>query len=304
MVHNTLEPADRASRRGARSGAVRRAAGRGWRTATTTLAACARHRVTGLAGEAAFFAVLSAPPLLLGLVGTLGYLVPVIGAGTVASVQAAILRSASFVLAPQAVDGIVGPTLHEVLATGQAGVLSIGFVLAVWSGSSALNVYIDTITLVHGLNGRRGVVRQRLLSVALYLAGLLVGVVLLPLLVTGPQVITDLFPPAGTAIRALYWPTVVLLSALALTSLYQVSVPEPSRWRQHLPGALLAVVLWLAGSAALRGYLGLTIERSPIYGSLSAPIAVLLWLYVTALAVLLGATLNAQLARDRARAVE
>ncbi|WP_249123996.1 YihY/virulence factor BrkB family protein [Saccharopolyspora erythraea] len=257
----------------------------------------ARHRITGLAGEAAFFAVLSLPPLLLGLVGTIGYLGDVIGRDTVASVHGAILVASAAVLSPQGVAEIVEPTLDQVLTTGQAGISVVGFAVAVWSGSRALGVYIDTISVLYGLSGYRGLVRQRLMSVLLYTVGLLVGIALLPLMVVGPNVLMHLLPGMDALVHGLYWPAVLVLSAAFLSTLYYMSVPVHTPWRENLPGAAAALLVWIAGSAVLRAYLAVTIQSSPFYGALSAPIAVLLWLYVTALAILIGAAINAELDR-------
>lgn len=273
-----------------------RLATRGAATLTrNTVDSCTRHRVLGLAGEAAFFTLTSLPPLLLGLVGTLGYLARVIGADTVAAARSTLVTVAGTVLSPQAIERIVQPTLTEVVSTGRAGLISIGFLLALWTGSAAINVYIDTISVVYGLSGQRGVVAQRLLSLALYAIGLVSGIVLLPLLAVGPGWIAQLLPAAGAVIHLLYWPVIVVASIASLTTLYALSLPLRTPWREHLPGAVLALLVWLLGSFLLRLYLDISIERSPVYGTLAAPIGILFWLYVTAFAVLLGATVNAEL---------
>ena len=256
-----------------------------------------RHRVTGLAGEAAFFTVLSLPPLLLGLVGAVGFAGEVIGRDAVDKLHQAILVASSAVLSQQSVVEVVQPTVEDVLTTGQAGVSIAGFAVAAWSGSRALGVYIDTITVLYGLSGYRGVVRQRLLSILLYAVGMLLGIALLPLMVVGPNVLGHLLPNLGGLAHWVYWLVVLVLSTAFLNTLYYLSVPVRTPWRENIPGAAVALVLWIAGSVALRAYLDLTIQNSPFYGSLAAPIAVLLWLYVTALAVLLGATVNAELDR-------
>ncbi|MEU6129767.1 YihY/virulence factor BrkB family protein [Saccharopolyspora sp. NPDC047091] len=266
-----------------------------WRLTKKTIGASARHRLTGLAGEAAFFTLISMPPVLLGLVGTLGYLAGVLGVETITAVRDALVSGASTVLSQQAIDELLQPVLDEVLSSGRAGVISIGFVLALWSGSAALNVFIDTISVVYGLAGQRNVVRQRLMSVLLYTVALFGGIVLLPLLAVGPSVIADWFPQASVVVYALYWPVIVIGSIASLCTLYSLSLPLRAPWLEHLPGAALALLVWLGGSLALRIYLDVTIEHSPVYGALAAPMGVLLWLYVTAFAVLLGGTVNAEL---------
>lgn len=254
-----------------------------------------RHRITGLAGEAAFFTLTSLPPLLFGLVGTLGYLARVIGTDTVGAVRATLEQAAGAVLSPRGIDQVLRPILDEVLSTGRAGVISIGFMLALWSGSAALNVFVDAISVIYGLAEQRSLIRQRLLSLLLYTIGLLSGLVLLPLLAVGPGWITQLVPEASAVIHVAYWPGVGILSVASLTTLYTLAVPLRTPWREHLPGALVALVLWLLGSLLLRLYLSLVLEHSAIYGALAAPMGILLWLYVTAFAVLLGAAMNSEL---------
>ena len=75
------------------------------------------------------------------------------------------------------------------LRGGRFDVISVGFVLALWSGSRALNVFVDTITIMHGLGGHRGIVKTRALSFVLYMLAMVTGVITLPLVVAGPILI-------------------------------------------------------------------------------------------------------------------
>ena len=95
----------------------------------------------------------------------------------------------------------------------------------------------------------------------------------------------------------LYWPVVIVLSVAFLTTLYHVSVPVRSPWIEDVPGALVALAMWVFGSFLLRIYLTSTIEGATIYGSLAAAVAVLLWIGVSAFAVLVGAAVNAAIDR-------
>ncbi|MGI8576683.1 MAG: YihY/virulence factor BrkB family protein [Nocardioidaceae bacterium] len=262
-----------------------------WRLLASTVGACFRYRVTGLAAEAAFFAILSLPPLIFGLTGSISYLVTKIDPSQVASLKVQVIELSGRVLTTESVDSIVKPTLDLVLKGPRFDVLSVGFVLALWSGSRALNVFVDTITIMYGLGGRRGIIRTRMLSFTLYVIGLIVGVVVLPLVLAGPQIVNNLLTPKLDFLNALYWPTVVVLSVAFLTTLYHLSVPVRTSWRYDAPGAIFAFAMWVIGSDVLRAIL--QNARTSIYGPLAAPIAMLIWLYVTALAVLIGAALNA-----------
>jgi membrane protein len=264
-----------------------------WQLFTGTVGICFRYRVTGLAAEAAFFALVSLPPLALGVIGTLGLIANHLPPDTVQQAQQQIIDGASTVLNKATIDHTLRPMLDNVVHGSRIEVTVLGLIVMLWSGSRWLNVYVDTITIMYGLNGRRHFLKTRALSFALYLVMLVVAVLLLPLLVVGPDVLGRLFPGAAGVITVAYWPVVVAASISFLTSLYHVSVPIRTPWRRDLPGAAFALVIWVLGSVLLRVYLDTSVDSNSAYGSLAAPIAVLFWLYVTALAVLIGAGLNA-----------
>jgi membrane protein len=131
--------------------------------------------------------------------------------------------------------------------------------------------------------------------------------VVIPMLVAGPALVRQALPESAEAVQALYWPVVVSLSIVFLALLYHMSVPVRTAWWREVPGAVLALLIWIIGSAGLRLYLAGSLSGVSVYGSLAAAIAVLAWLYVAAVAVLIGAALNAEIGRrwpsgDTARA--
>ncbi|MQW77235.1 YihY/virulence factor BrkB family protein [Nocardioides sp. dk4132] len=265
-----------------------------WRLVVTTVGSCLRHRVTGLAAEGAFFAVLSVPPLIFALTGAIGYVTGRFSRAQVEDVQEAVIELSSRFLTERAVDEVITKTMDDVLEGGRFDVISLGFVLALWSGSRALNVFVDTITIMHGLGGSRGIVRTRALSFVLYVMALITGVIAVPLMVLGPALLRDWLPEGFDFVLGFYWPVVVLVCICFLATLYHVSVPVRTSWRFNLPGATFSLFAWVVGSYVLRWVLTATAADSrSIYGPLAAPIAVLLWLYVVAIAVLIGAAVNA-----------
>ncbi|MEU2259884.1 YhjD/YihY/BrkB family envelope integrity protein [Streptomyces sp. NPDC019645] len=268
-----------------------------WLLLKDTVNSCIEYRILGLAAEAAFFTLLSLPPLMLGLLGLLGYVDDWTSTTTVASIQENILRAAGTVLSDRGVNEIAKPLLEDVTRGGRPDVISLGFAIALWSGSRAVNVFIDTITVMYGLDGQRGIVATRLLAFLLYLIALLIGAVVLPLAVVGPDRVVEFVPFGADLVSVLYWPVVILLSVAFLTTLYHVSVPVRSPWVEDIPGALVALGMWFLGSFLLRIYLTSTVEGPTIYGSLAAPIAVLLWIGISAFAVLVGAAVNAAIDR-------
>ncbi|MER8039423.1 YihY/virulence factor BrkB family protein [Streptomyces hydrogenans] len=289
-----------------------------WLLLKDTVNSCIEYRILGLAAEAAFFTLLSLPPLLLGLIAVLGYADDWTNTDTVASIEENILRAAGTILSERGVGEIAQPILDDITRAKRPELISLGFAIALWSGSRAVNVFIDTITVMYGLDGQRGIVKTRLLALLLYIVALLIGAVVLPLAVVGPDRVVELVPWGTDVVAVLYWPAVILLSIAFLTTLYHVSVPVRSPWIEDIPGALVALAMWAFGSFLLRIYLTSQVEGPTIYGSLAAPIAILLWIGVSAFAVLVGAAVNAAIdrvwpsvataaareANERARAVQ
>lgn len=254
-------------------------------------------RVPGLAAEAAFFAVLSLPPLMLAVLGGIGY-----AAIEVDGVVEVIADLARQVLREQTVQQLVEPAVRTLLEDGQAEVLSIGVVIALWSGSRATSTYITAVTIAYDIDDPRPPWRRRLLAFGVTVAGAFLGVVLLPALVLGPELLEVVTPGVlhvlDPVVMALYWLAVGLAAAAMLAVFYHVAVPWHTPWRRDLPGALLAMGVWMTGSYGLRYYADLTIRgEGSVYTGIAAPLVVLLWLYVTAFAVLLGAELNAEIER-------
>ncbi|MFE9646138.1 YihY/virulence factor BrkB family protein [Streptomyces sp. NPDC006365] len=268
-----------------------------WLLVKDTVNSCIEYRILGLAAEAAFFTLLSVPPLLLSMLGLLGYVDSWTGADTIASVETNLLEASRTILTDKGVSEIAQPILHDVMKGGRPDVISLGFLFALWSGSRAVNVFIDTITVMYGLDGVRGIVKTRLMAFLLFLVALLIGSVALPLMVAGPDAVVNLVSWSTTVVQILYWPVVIILSIIFLTTLYHVSVPVRSPWIEDVPGALVALGMWVLGSFLLRIYLTNTVEGPTIYGSLAAPVAVLLWIGVSAFAVLVGAAVNAAIDR-------
>ncbi|MGV9555738.1 YihY/virulence factor BrkB family protein [Streptomyces sp. NPDC003401] len=268
-----------------------------WLLVKDTVDSCIEYRILGLAAEAAFFTLLSVPPLLLSLIGLLGYVDDWTGTDTISSLESNLLDASRTVLSEKGVAQIAQPILDDVMKGGRPDVISIGFLFALWSGSRAVNVFIDTITVMYGLDGVRGIVKTRLVAFLLFVAALLIGSIALPLMVAGPDAVVRIVPWSATVVQVLYWPVVIVLSIAFLTTLYHVSVPVRSPWIEDVPGALVALAMWVLGSFLLRIYLENTIEGATIYGSLAAAVAVLLWIGVSAFAVLVGAAMNAAIDR-------
>jgi membrane protein len=262
------------------------------------LAKAWRDRVLGLSAEAAFWQILSVPPLLIGLLGSLGYLTSVLGDQSIVQIEDRLLAASAEVVTTDVVDSLVAPTLSDILGAGRLELVSVGFLLSLWAGSSATATFMNTIVIAYDQRDLRGPVRTRLKALWLFVVGLVLAVLMLPLLVLGRGALVDLLPDTwrdvgATLINGLYWPAVLVGLLLALTSFYHVVLADRLPWPRHLPGATLAVGFFLVAAVLLRTYVTDILTVALPYGALAAPIAALLFCFAFGLAVLLGAELNA-----------
>lgn len=255
-------------------------------------------RLPGLAAEIAFWVLLSLPALLLTAVAATSL---VAGGSEDWETQLIdrIVEVSSVVLTTQAIEGTLRPVLDQLVTGTTVSVVSAGFLVTMWTASRAVKVVLVTIAITYGSDVPGGLA-QRVLGLVLTLFGLLIGLVLAPLLIAGPNFgerlgeLTDV-PLVADVWRLAYWPSALVVVTIVIASLYHLGAPWNTRWQRDVPGAVLATVGWLAGSAALRLYGAWTADTGSIYGPLAGPLVGLLWLWLSGFAVLMGAELNAQI---------
>ncbi|MCG7595701.1 YihY/virulence factor BrkB family protein [Mycobacterium sp. PSTR-4-N] len=267
-----------------------------WRTGR----AAVHDRLPGLAAEAALFTLISLPALLLAVIGSLGFVAAALGPQGTAELSELVLGIPESFLSDPTYAAYEN-AVQTVLAETRGGVVSLSLALSLWTGSRAVNRYLETITIVYGVEPRPGW-RRRLLALGLTIAALAGAVAVLPPMVIGPRLVRWLAPDAiaDTTLRALdlmFWPSVILVVLVGLATLYHIGVPWKTPWRRDLPGAVLAVALWVLASAGLRAYLTFSVADDAIFSQLAVPLAVVLWLWVTGIVILLGAEFNAEIER-------
>ncbi|MGA8986687.1 YihY/virulence factor BrkB family protein [Aeromicrobium sp.] len=258
-------------------------------------------RVPGLAAEIALFTMISLPALILMILGSLGFVADALGPSGAQELNRIVFELPRSLLAAQTYDSYER-LASAVLADGRADVISIGALLSLWTGSRATARVLETITIAYDIEHPRSGWRRRLLAVGLTAAGLLGAISILPLLVLGPRVVEWVAPNTFASatlnvLGALYWPALAALAIAGLATVYHVGVPWRTPWHRDVPGAVLAMILWLLAVVCLRAYLAVTLGEGAVFSQLGVPIAVVLWLYVSSIAVLLGAELNAEIER-------
>jgi membrane protein len=191
--------------------------------------------------------------------------------------------------------------------SGGLALLLVGLVLAVWTATGAMTGLMRGMNAVYDRKESRGFVKTREVSLVLLVCVVLAAGLVLTLLVLGP-VISD---AVGSAIGledafgwiwwTAQWPIlIVALLALFAAMFWFGPDVEHRRWRYITPGALVAVVLWLIASGGFAVYVALFGSYNKAWGSLAAVIILLTWLWISALAFLFGAEINAEVER-RAR---
>lgn len=260
-------------------------------------------RVPGLAAEIAFFLLLSLVPLSLTILGTIGLAADLLGADVTGDVVATLSDLAGNVFSKSTVDATIRPLLVQLIHEGRTGVVTVGFLLTFFSASRALRVVSTAITIAYDLQQTRTGWHQRVVGLGLTAGGIVLALGVVPLLVMGPgfgQVIADHLPVSAGLPQlwaTLYWPTAAVIATSIVTTLYHLVAPWWTPWRRDIPGAALAVLLFLLGTVGLRAYTATSFGEGSVYGQFVVPLAVLLWLWISAIALLVGAELNAEVER-------
>jgi membrane protein len=180
-------------------------------------------------------------------------------------------------------------------------VLSVSFLVTILSASRAFWVVVHAIAIAYDLEEAQPTWLSRLLGLAFTVAGLVVGLVLIPVVVAGPRLGEIIESRLGVQLllaqtwRLAYWPVSLVVVMLLLALLYHYATQWSTPFRRDLPGAALATVLALLASVGLRFYTSAAFGGEGVYAPLAAPLAILVFLWLQALALLLGAELNAEI---------
>lgn len=183
--------------------------------------------------------------------------------------------------------------------------LVIGVVVALWSASGGVGNLLNAIDAVRGdtAGPRRSGLARRGTALLVTLSAIAFALVAIGVMTVLPHLFgtLDLGSAGGMIVRLASWLVLLVMLAGGLSMLYRVG-PDPRlhTWFGISPGALAALAIWLVGSAVFSIYTENFGSYNETYGSLGAIVVVMLWLWITCLAVLLGAAVNADLARRRA----
>ena len=245
--------------------------------------------VTGNAAQVAFYFSFALFPLLLLLLAIFGLVLN----------NAEELRTELFAylqqVMPVSAFDLVRSTLTEVADNTSGGKLTIGILITLWSASTGIDNLRGALNEVYNLKETRSWWKTKLLAVLLTLGiGILVAITM-SFLFYGEQLIAYVLPIESTVIlNLLEWLTVLGALLLIFALVYNFTPNhQPFEWKWITPGAVVGLVSWLLVSIIFQVYLNYFNSYSKTYGSLGAVIILLLWLYLTALVILLGGAINA-----------
>ena len=261
-----------------------------------TLREATTDQVSLAAAGCAFYATLALFPAISVLISVYGLAFDV----QAVEQQLQVLRD---VLPPPAF-AMIDDRVHE-LVSQPNGTLSIGLVVsllvAFWSAATGTKSVLSALNVAYETTERRGILRFQLIGLLMTLSAVAAATAAIAVLVLLPTVISfvGLSNYSAELINVLSIVLLVVLVGGTIALLYRFG---PSRRRpsnQHIfPGAILATALWLVASVGLSFYVSHIARLGVTYGPLGAVVAIMLWFYITAYAVLLGAELNGQLEQD------
>ena len=190
-------------------------------------------------------------------------------------------------------------------STGALGITSlVALVVAVWSANSGTKSIFDALNIVYEESEKRSFIRLNLISLAFTLGSVVFLLVAAALVIGVPLVLGQWgFLDTGTIVLSLLrWPLLFVLLAGAVSVLYRYGPSRhDAKWRWITPGSVFATLIWLIASLLFSFYLSNFADYTATYGSLGAVIGFAMWLWITFIAIFLGAELDAEIEHQTAR---
>jgi membrane protein len=270
---------------------------RGWKDVLIrAYGASSQKNLSLVAGGVTYYVLLALFPALAALVSIYGLV------ADPAQVEKQV--GALSGLVPGSAQKLIGDELHQ-LVSSSGSALSIGVVvgllISIWSASRGMSGMMTALDIAYGQEERRSFFRFNLVAIALTAVLIAVGMVSIALIAGLPAVVSGGGASSITkwVSYVVEWPLLIVLMVAMLAVLYRYAPDRRKpRWEWISPGAAMATLLWIAGSALFTVYVAHFGNYNKTYGSLGALIALLTWLWLSAYAVLLGAEINGQSERQ------
>jgi membrane protein len=257
-------------------------------------------QITDSAAALAYYTFLSIPATLLVALGVFGL---VASPTDVANLMGHLRGTV-----PSEAITLVRDSLTRITKSGGGSVtaVAIGFILALWTLSGSMNALMRAVNSAYGRRETRGFIRQRLTALAMIACLVLAAALVVCFLVLGPVLSGAVGDALGwrSAIGWIWWTVqwpVLLFGLLTAFAAIYVLAPDVDHARFNIlaPGTVLAVVVWLVASAGFSVYVATFASYNKTWGSLAAVIVLMTWLWLSSVALLLGAEINSEAERSR-----
>jgi membrane protein len=270
-----------------------------WAILKRTYTEFSNDRILLVAAGITFYGLLALFPALTALVSIAGI---IIDPNTIADQ----LRNLSGVV-PEAAINIVGEQMQRIASqpTNNLSVAAVtGLAIALWSANNGIKAMFEGLNVVYDTQEDRSFLRLNGISLTFTLGAIAMVIVALAAIVVIPAVLAfvGLSGSSGTLINLGRWPILFAIIILGIGLLYRFGPSRiPPSWRWVSVGSVVAAALWVAASALFSWYVANFNSYNETYGSLGAVIAFMVWIWISASIVLLGAELNAELERQSGR---
>ena len=277
--------------------------GLGWRELGKRVwAEVQNDNVFGRAAELSYYFLLALFPFLIFLTSVIGL---VLGSGT--GTRHALFDYLARIMPPSAFQ-LIANTMIEVSTSSGGGKLSFGILAALWAASNGLGAITESLNTAYDLKETRAWWKQRLTAIGLTMALSVFIIGALVLVVAGGKIAEWLAATYGfgpvfpLTWKIIQWPAVLACMTFAFALIYYFAPDfREQAWQWLTPGSAIGVALWLLVSLAFRVYLHFFDSYSATYGSLGAVIILMLWLYLTGAAVLIGGEVNSEIENAAAK---
>jgi membrane protein len=253
------------------------------------------HRILALAAGMTFYSLLAIFPALAALVAIYSFFAD-------PSTIAAHLNSLAGFLPGGAID-VAGDQLMRVASKGRqtlSWTFLLGFAISLWSANAAMKSLFDTLNVICGEREKRGFLTLNMVSLVFTLAAIAFVLLAIAAVVVLPVASNYIGLPDRTdlLLRVGRWPGLFVALTLSLAFIYRYGPSrDVSQWRWVSWGSVFAALLWLVASAAFSWYAANFGTYNETYGSLGAVIGFMTWLWISSIAVLIGAEVDAAMER-------
>jgi len=260
---------------------------------TRTMKEAADDDALGLAAQLAYYFFLALFPALLFLLAVASFF-------PIDQFTDDLPRMLGSFAAPELVD-LLRQQIDKIANQNHGGLLSLGLLGAIWSSSAAMVAIVGVLNRAYDIEEARPWWKVRVTAILLTIGTAIFILVSFTAVVAGPELIDAVANRIGlgTAFewtwKILQWPVALLLVVIGMDVIYYFAPDAEQDWVWVTPGAVVATVLWLIASLAFRFYVVNFGSYEESYGTLGAIILLMLWFYLTGLAIIIGAELNAEL---------